>query len=98
MLLPASTYSEILVNPSRSGPEAVKVVDGIVDALPSSVVPVDRVIAASAAALRTRHGRTLRLPDALVLATAEVLGADRVMTTDTDLDGRGLEIELVRGQ
>ena len=98
MLLPASSYSEILVNPSRSGPAAVKEVDGIVDALPGVVVPVDRAIAASAAALRAQHGRALRLPDALVLATADVLRADRVMTTDMDLQGRGLVIELVRGE
>jgi predicted nucleic acid-binding protein len=34
-----------------------------------------------AAALRARH-RSLRLPDALVLATAEVLGAAKVLTAD----------------
>lgn len=98
LLLPASSYSEILVNPSRSGQAAVDKVDGFVDALPSTVVPMDRMIAASAAALRAAHGRSLRLPDALVLATADVLGADRVMTTDSDLDGRGIDVELVRGK
>ena len=97
-VLPASTYSEILVNPSRQGPAAVAHVDGIVDALPSAVVPIDRLIAASAARLRSLHGRALRLPDALVLATADVLGAERVMTTDNDLEGRGVDVELIRGQ
>jgi len=38
-------------------------------------------IAASAAALRARH-RTLKLPDALVIATASELDADRLVTTD----------------
>jgi predicted nucleic acid-binding protein len=55
------------------------------------------VALASAARLRAQHGRVLRLPDALVLATAAVLGADRVMTTDTDLEGRGVDVELIRG-
>ena len=97
MILPASTYAEILVNPSRSGPQAVAAVDGFVDELPIEVVPVDRAIAASAAALRARHGRGLRLPDGLVLGTAQVLRADRVMSTDAGLNGRGVEVELVRG-
>ncbi len=96
LVLPASTYSEILVNPSRRGPAAVTEVDGIVDALPCAIIPIDRTIAASAAQIRARHGRALRLPDALVLATADVLGADRVMTTDSDLEGRGAELELIR--
>lgn len=39
-------------------------------------------IARSAAALRARHGRALRLPDALVLATAIELRAHRLLTTD----------------
>lgn len=97
LVLPASTYSEILVNPSRKGPGAVIEVDGIVDALPCAIVPIDRTIAASAARIRAHHGRALRLPDALVLATADVLGAQRVMTADTDLEGRGVDIELIGG-
>jgi predicted nucleic acid-binding protein len=94
-VLPASTYSEIMVGPSRQGPSAVAEVDGIVDALPSAVVSIDRAIALSAARLRALHGRALRLPDALVLATAEVLEAERVMTTDSDLVGRGVGVELI---
>jgi predicted nucleic acid-binding protein len=95
-VLPASTYSEILVGPARRGPTAVAEVDGIVDALPTEVVSIDRTIAASAARLRALHGRALRLPDALVLATAEILEADRVMTTDADLERRGVEVELIK--
>ena len=38
--------------------------------------------AAVAAELRSRNGNRLRLPDALVVATAIVLGAGRVVTTD----------------
>jgi predicted nucleic acid-binding protein len=94
-VLPASTYSEIMVGPSRLGPTAVAAVDGIVDALPMAVVSIDRTIAASAARLRALHGRGLRLPDALVLATAMVIEAERVMTTDSDLRGRGVDIELI---
>lgn len=95
--LPASAYAEILVKPARRGQSEVAAVDGIVDTMPSAVVPIDRAIAASAARLRALHGRTLRLPDALVLATADVLGADRVLTIDADLKGRGVDVELISG-
>lgn len=94
-LLPASAYSEILVGPARQGASAVAEVDGIVDALPAEVVSIDRRIAASAARLRALHGRALRLPDALVLATADILEADAVMTTDSDLESRGINISLI---
>lgn len=95
--LPASAYAEILVKPARRGQSEVAAVDGIVDTMPSAVVPIDRVIAASAARLRAHHGRALRLPDALVLATADILRADRVLTTDADLLGRGINVELLGG-
>ncbi|MFO1541301.1 MAG: PIN domain-containing protein, partial [Chloroflexota bacterium] len=50
--------------------------------LPVHVEPATRAVAAEAAVLRAHHGRALRLPDALVLATARVIDADRVITTD----------------
>ena len=37
--------------------------------------------ATDAAALRAKHG-SLKLPDALVIATARMLGADLLVTTD----------------
>lgn len=49
--------------------------------LPASVVPLDEQIATRAAVLRARH-RTLKLPDALVIATADTTRADRLITTD----------------
>ena len=81
--LPASAYAECLVSPSRSGPEAVATVDRFLDALPARVEPTTRAIGAVAATLRAVHGPALRLPDALVVATAVVLKADRIVTTDS---------------
>ncbi len=95
LLLPASAYSEALVRPSVLGPDMVLAVDGIVDALPADIVAIDRPIAAMAARLRARYGRSLRLPDALVLATADTSGADLVLSTDTDLDGRGYPVQIL---
>ena len=79
----ASAYAEALVGPSRRGADAVATLDAFLDALPASVEPASREVARGAASLRAVHGRGLRLPDALVLATATVLGADLVLTTDT---------------
>ena len=43
--------------------------------------PLDGDIATDAAALRANHG-SLKLPDALVIATARMLGADLLVTID----------------
>jgi PIN domain nuclease of toxin-antitoxin system len=45
------------------------------------IVPIDDEIAVEAARLRGRH-RALRLPDALVIASAHVLEADSILTGD----------------
>ncbi|MEO7119365.1 MAG: type II toxin-antitoxin system VapC family toxin [Candidatus Limnocylindrales bacterium] len=93
-VLPMSAYAEILVAPSRGGLKAVAIVDGFVDALPAVVEPITRPIAARAAALRAQSP-TLRLPDALVLATALVLRADRLLTTDRRWPDVGAGVEVV---
>ena len=95
LVLPASAYSEALVGAIRTGPEARAKVDQFLDELPATIAPVSRSIATEAAHMRASHGRTLRLPDALVLATARVIGADRVVTTDTGLPDVGLPVDVI---
>jgi predicted nucleic acid-binding protein len=95
LALPASAYAEVMVGPQRSDRDAATTIDAFIDALPASVEPATRDIARAAAALRARHGRSLRLPDALVLATAEVLGADRVLTTDAGWPDIGVDVRIV---
>jgi len=81
LVLPATAYAEILVAPARKGSAAVDRVEEALSALTVRLEPVTPAIARSAATLRARH-RSLRLPDALVLATADALGAERVLTAD----------------
>lgn len=81
LALAASALAECLVGPARTGPKAVEVVRTLIERLPASVVDLDADIAAQAAGLRAGH-RSLKLPDALVLATAEQSGADQLITTD----------------
>src|SRR5262245_32148617 len=73
LVLPASAYAEALVGPSRRGPAALASFDRFVADLALRVEPLTREIARQAAHLRSRHA-ALRLPDALVLATGDVLG------------------------
>ena len=95
LVLPASAYAECLVAPYRRGPDAVAVVNAFVDALPARIEPASRAIAGSAAELRARHAGALRLPDALVVATAIVLGADRVITTDSGWPALSVTVEVL---
>jgi predicted nucleic acid-binding protein len=95
LVVPASAYAEALVGPSRGGPDAVATVDAFLDALPAAVEPASRDIARRAASLRAGYGRSLRLPDGLVLATAAILGADLVLTTDTGWPDTGIAVRIV---
>lgn len=81
LVLPTSAYAEVLVGPKRAGDAAVAVVDDLAHRLPVELVPLDREVAAAAAGLRATH-RALRLPDALVIATALTTDADQLITTD----------------
>ncbi len=95
LVLPASAYAECLVSSHRRGPDAVAVVDRFLDAVPARVAPADRSIAAAAAALRATHGTALRLPDGLVIATALVLGADRILATDAGWPAVAVPVEVL---
>jgi predicted nucleic acid-binding protein len=47
------------------------------------------------AALRAAHGTSLRLPDALVVATAIVRSADRILTTDAGWPAATVPVEVL---
>jgi len=81
LVLPVTAYAELLVAPARKGGGTVERVEEALAALTVRLESVTPAIARAAAVLRARH-RSLRLPDALVLATADVLGAAQVLTAD----------------
>ena len=80
MILPASSYAELLVGPTRRGPEAVTVVDDFLIEIPIRVEALTPEISRIAARLRAET--SLRLPDALVIATAIHVGSSELITTD----------------
>lgn len=81
LTMAASAYSEIMVHALRNG--RGDLIDRFVDRLRMEVVSADREIARRAAELRATHSG-LRLPDALVLATAQLRGA-KLLTFDERL-------------
>lgn len=81
LALPASVLSEALVRPAFVGDDAVSRWLEMVDRLPIAILSIDSRVAVDAARLRAAH-RSLKLPDALVIATARVHGATELVTTD----------------
>lgn len=80
--VPASALAEALVSPVRAGESSITAIREFIERLPLVVVELDSEIAVVAARLRARHGQKLKLPDALVVATAIHHGADVLVTTD----------------
>ena len=81
LAMAASAFAECLVGPSRRGQRAVETVDDLFVRLPIEIIHLDATIARMAAGIRAKH-TSVRLPDALVIATAEHASADRLVTTD----------------
>jgi len=82
LLVPATAYSEALVAFARAG--RLRDARDAIAAMGIEIAPLDATIAEHAAELRARHG-ALRLPDAIVLASArrldgELLSHDRRLT------------------
>jgi predicted nucleic acid-binding protein len=98
LLLPASAFAEVLVGPvSRHGAVVGRErVQRVLALLAVEVVPIDERIAVAAALLRAKHGSRMRLPDALVVATAVTRRAS-VMTTDSRWPQiRSVKVTVVR--
>ncbi len=81
LLVPASAYSEALVSFARA--RRIRDARDAIAAMGIAVTPMTSRIAETAAELRAAHDR-LRLPDAIVLATARDLHA-RLLTYDNVL-------------
>jgi PIN domain nuclease of toxin-antitoxin system len=81
LVLPASVFAEVLVGPYRHGAPAVGTVEQFVADLAMRIQPITADIARRAAFLRSRYA-ALKLPDAFVLGTGDVLDASTVLTAD----------------
>lgn len=81
LLAAATVYAESIARPLQQGTDAT--VDEFFDAAGISIVPIDRAVARRAASLRAEH-QSLRLPDAMSLATAIVTNS-ALLTLDKKL-------------
>ena len=81
LLAPATVYSEALVSFARA--QRIRDAREAIAAMGVAIAPMTGSIAETAAELRATHDR-LRLPDAIVLATARELEA-RLLTYDDAL-------------
>lgn len=98
LLASVVTYAEVLTG-ARLGHHNGDDVRGFFAGLLSGVLPVDVAIADKAADLRSRF-KTLRMPDALILATAETdPDIDLIVTGDQQLaklSGLKVKVRLLR--
>jgi len=82
VVIPASALAESMVAPARHGEASLDAVREFVARLPLGVAQLDAEKAIIAAQVRAQFGPRLKLPDALVIATAINLEADVLVTTD----------------
>lgn len=98
LLVSVVTYAEVLTG-SRLGRHHEDQVRGFFTQLISEVLPVDITVADKAAEFRSRL-KALRMPDALILATAETNpDVDLIVTGDVQapkVPGLGCAIRLLR--
>ncbi len=89
LLVAATVYAETIIRPLQQGTDAT--VDEFLDSASIAVIPIDRAIARRAAALRAEH-LSLRLPDAMSLATA-ISTDSTLLTLDKKLQKIALQVE-----
>jgi predicted nucleic acid-binding protein len=97
LLVSVVTYAEVLTG-ARLGHHDEHQVKGFFSDLISDVLPVDVEVADIAADLRSRR-KSLRMPDAMILATAEIQPeVDLIVTGDlrmTKLAGLNCKVKLL---
>ncbi len=78
------TAAELLVRPIQAGTASARKVATFLQTFPNLVIrSVDFLVAAEAARIRALTG--IRMPDALILATAALTSTDRILTNDRGL-------------
>jgi len=95
LALAASAFAECLVGPFRRGKASAEVVRGLIERLPIAIIAFDTETAVNASRIRAQH-HGLRLPDALVIATAANCAAEQLITTDRKWPtAKAMKVKLV---
>lgn len=94
-VVPVAAYAEYMVRAYQRDADHADFRDSLIEAIPAAVEPATRAIGRHAAALRARHGRRLRLPDALIVGTAIDLAADRILTADAGWPDLDVQVDIL---
>lgn len=94
-LVPAIVLAETMVGTARHGRRAVERVRTLLETMFGPTRVIDDTIAIEAAHLRAKH-RSLRLPDALVIATGIVDKADTILTADKRWQSIDKRVEVLK--
>ena len=98
LVVSAISYAEVMTGVSL-GHHPTEAVDGFFQALVREILPTDIPVAARAGALRGRHP-SLRMPDALILATGDLNpNIEAVLCGDRDwakVKGLDCRVELLK--
>lgn len=97
-VVPVVAYAEFMVRSYQDDVSMIAFRDGLVDAIPARVEPAIRETGRHAAAIRARHGQRMKLPDALIVATAITIGADRILTADTRWPAQDVPVIVLEGR
>ncbi|MGH3545599.1 MAG: type II toxin-antitoxin system VapC family toxin [Mycobacteriales bacterium] len=92
--VPASALAESLVATARDAPDSLLALRDRTTRLFGPTRVIDDDVAMAAARLRAEH-KSLRLPDALVIATGIVDDASVILTGDARWDGVDERVELL---
>ncbi|HEY4028400.1 MAG TPA: PIN domain-containing protein, partial [Candidatus Dormibacteraeota bacterium] len=92
LLIPVTAFSESIVAPYRRSRRDGQRAEAALAAL-GSLVDVTRDVASRAAQLRAT--RRIKLPDALILATAMHVAADQILTLDRRWQGVDSRVRLL---
>ena len=93
LLIPATAFSESIVAPYRRSRRDGQRAEEALAAL-GRLVEVTRDIASQAAQLRAT--RQIKLPDALILATATIVSAEQILTLDQRWRGVDRRVRLLK--
>jgi predicted nucleic acid-binding protein len=80
-VIPSLVLAEVLVGVARAEPGALERRQRDLSSAFDTARPLDEAVAVAAARLRARH-RSLRMPDAIVIATGIVDEVDAILTAD----------------
>lgn len=93
-VIPATVLAEVLVHVAKDDPGAIEMRRTQLLAAFGPPHPVDEAVA-TAVAMRYADGPDMPLPYALVLAVADVVGADEVLTADSRFARLDRRVRLV---